>query len=70
MQSPTGSATIKYKALYTFEASREDELTVRDGDIINVDPGVKTDEGWLFGECKGKTGVFPATFTAKLSDLQ
>ena len=60
---------VKYKALFSFDASREDELTLREGDIVNVDLSVKADEGWLFGECKGRSGVFPAGFTAKLSDL-
>ncbi|CAF0787535.1 unnamed protein product [Brachionus calyciflorus] len=68
LQSPTAN-WIKFKALYTFEAQREDELTIREGDIVNVDLSYKTDEGWLFGELKGKNGVFPASFTAKLSDL-
>ena len=30
------SNLVKYKAMYVFDASREDELTLREGDIVNV----------------------------------
>jgi hypothetical protein len=33
---PANPSQVKYKAMYTFEATREDELTVTDGDVINV----------------------------------
>ena len=62
-------SVIKYKALFAFDATRDDELTLREGDIVNVDLSMRADEGWLYGECRGRSGVFPAGFTAKLSDL-
>jgi hypothetical protein len=31
---------------------------------------VRTDEGWLYGECSGRVGVFPAAFTVKCSDWE
>jgi len=61
---------VKFSAQYAFDASRDDELSIQVGDIINVDLSVNTDEGWLYGECQGRIGVFPAAFTVKLSDLQ
>ncbi len=61
---------MKFSAQYAFDASRDDELSIQVGDIINVDLSVNTDEGWLYGECQGRIGVFPAAFTVKLSDLQ
>jgi hypothetical protein len=60
----------KYKAEFNFDASRDDELTVKAGDALNVDLTVKTDEGWLWGECQGRVGVFPAAFAVKLADLE
>ena len=60
---------IKYKGLFSFEASQHDELSIKEGDLINVDLTVKTDDGWLWGECQGRTGVFPADYTTKLTDL-
>ena len=69
LASLTAPSLIKYKALFAFDATREDELSLREGDIVNVDLSMKADEGWLFGECRGRSGVFPAGFTAKLSDL-
>ena len=103
-QKPSFNAT-KYRAEFTFDASRDDELSIKVGDIINViedtkfmrlrqvlllhffyliklinieffllklkvDLSVKTDEGWLWGECQGRIGVFPAGFTVKISDLE
>lgn len=69
LASLAAPSLIKYKALFAFDATREDELNLREGDIVNVDLSMKADEGWLFGECRGRSGVFPAGFTAKLSDL-
>lgn len=66
----TSSALIKYKAIFAFDATRDDELSIKEGDIINVDLTFKTDEGWLYGELQGRIGVFPADFTAKLTDLE
>lgn len=61
---------VKFRAEYQFDASREDELSIQIGDIINVDTQVSTDEGWLYGECNGRVGVFPAAFTVKYSDWE
>lgn len=70
--SPTGGnrSLVKYRAEFNFDASREDELTIKSGDSINVDVTIKTDDGWLFGECQGRYGVFPAAFAVKLADLE
>lgn len=34
---PTSANIVKFKAMYQFDASREDELSIKDGDIINVE---------------------------------
>ncbi len=56
--------------MFAYDATRDDELTIKEGDIINVDQSVKTDEGWIWGESQGRTGVFPSAFATKLSDLE
>ena len=61
---------IKYKVLFNFDGTRDDELSIKEGEIVNVDPTMRADEGWLWGELRGRTGVFPAGFTTKLSDLE
>jgi len=38
--------------------------------LINVDSSKQTDEGWLWGECQGRTGVFPAGYATKLTDIE
>lgn len=51
--------------LIDFEATMEDELTVRVGDIVkNVSKG--KEDGWLDGELRGKRGMFPANFAKEV----
>uniref|UniRef100_A0A914UTT2 mitogen-activated protein kinase kinase kinase n=1 Tax=Plectus sambesii TaxID=2011161 RepID=A0A914UTT2_9BILA len=53
------------KSLYDYEASREDELTLKRGSVLEVvSKDVKTsgDEGWWVGKIDGKLGVFPSNF--------
>lgn len=38
--------------------------------VLKVDLSIKTDEGWVWGECQGRTGVFPVSFAVKFSDLE
>ena len=47
-------------ALYPFQASRADELSLQPGDVIDVLQ--QLDESWWLGSSRGETGVFPATF--------
>lgn len=47
--------------LIDFESNSDDELTVREGDVVkNVTKA--SEEGWLQGELRGKKGIFPANF--------
>jgi len=69
LNSPTTGSLVKYRAQYLFEATREDELSLQVGDIINVNLSIKTDEGWMHGDCNGRSGVFPASFTVKVNEL-
>ncbi|CAN9513832.1 unnamed protein product [Ophioblennius macclurei] len=51
--------------LVDFEGTMNDELTVSAGDVIkNVSQG--SEEGWLYGELRGKKGIFPANFVKEV----
>ena len=56
--------------MFQFDATREDELSIQQGDTINVNLSVKTDEGWIWGECNGRTGVFPIAFAAPSNEFE
>lgn len=46
---------------YEYDALHEDELTLRQGDIIKNVCYIE-EEGWMEGELNGKRGVFPDNF--------
>lgn len=50
------------RVLYAYEAQNDDELTIREGDIINVISKEIEDQGWFKGELNGRVGVFPDNF--------
>ncbi|XP_063421676.1 nostrin-like isoform X2 [Mytilus trossulus] len=52
------------RALYGYEATQHDELTLTEGDIINLYD--KQQDGWWQGECGGKIGIFPATYVQEM----
>ncbi|VDI03201.1 nostrin [Mytilus galloprovincialis] len=52
------------RALYGYEATQHDELTLTEGDIINLYD--KQQDGWWQGECGGKIGIFPATYVQEI----
>ncbi|XP_014347076.1 nostrin [Latimeria chalumnae] len=52
------------KALYDFQAKRDDELNLQAGDIIIIQQ--KDDEGWWYGTLQGKKGYFPSTYVEEL----
>ncbi|XP_060692843.1 uncharacterized protein LOC132823229 isoform X2 [Hemiscyllium ocellatum] len=55
-----------YLALYSFSPNKEDELEVKQGDIINVVK--KCGDGWYFGTSRRtkKFGTFPGNYVEKL----
>uniref|UniRef100_A0AC34Q5W0 Uncharacterized protein n=1 Tax=Panagrolaimus sp. JU765 TaxID=591449 RepID=A0AC34Q5W0_9BILA len=62
------TATIKYRAMYEFEARSDDELSLQPGDVILVFESQNSAEpGWLLGQIKGKVGWFPASFAEPLA---
>ena len=59
------AARPKYRALYAFDGRSDDELSFCVGDIITLhseDAG----DGWYFGSCSGRMGVFPANYVEPL----
>ncbi|XP_024135705.1 SH3 domain-containing kinase-binding protein 1 isoform X1 [Oryzias melastigma] len=50
------------KVLFPYEAQNEDELTLKEGEIINIITKDCADAGWWMGEFGGKQGVFPDNF--------
>ncbi|XP_023708427.1 CD2-associated protein isoform X2 [Cryptotermes secundus] len=50
------------RALFPYEAANEDELTLKEGDLITLLSREVADKGWWRGELRGKVGVFPDNF--------
>lgn len=48
------------RAIYQYSANLNDELSLSPGDLITVHE--KQADGWWIGECRGHTGIFPATY--------
>ncbi|XP_051881133.1 CD2-associated protein isoform X2 [Pristis pectinata] len=56
------------KAVFAYEATNSDELSIKEGDhilLISKDTG---DRGWWKGELNGKEGVFPDNFVVMVSE--
>ncbi|KAF3694888.1 Nostrin BM247 -like protein [Channa argus] len=57
----------KCKALYNFTPKHDDELTLTEGDLLEI--YTKEENGWWFGELNGQTGHFPSTYVEELPVL-
>ncbi|XP_047457929.1 nostrin isoform X2 [Mugil cephalus] len=57
----------KCKALYNFTPTRDDELALKEGDLLDIYS--KEENGWWFGVLSGKTGHFPSTYVEELPML-
>jgi len=56
-----GDSSVKLRCIYDYEAAEENELTMKEGDIIILID--KDETGWWEGRNEeGKTGVFPSNF--------
>ncbi|XP_067240245.1 CD2-associated protein isoform X3 [Chanodichthys erythropterus] len=56
------------KATFPYEATNQDELDLKEGDIIHVLSKDTGEPGWWRGEINGKEGVFPDNFVALLPE--
>lgn len=54
------------KVLFPYEAQNEDELTIKEGEIVIIINKECADAGWWQGEINGKWGVFPDNFVKLL----
>ncbi|XP_069786889.1 mitogen-activated protein kinase kinase kinase 21-like isoform X2 [Narcine bancroftii] len=58
----------RWTAVFEYEASAEDELSLRRGDVLEVlstDAKVSGDEGWWTGKIGGRVGIFPANYVTR-----
>ena len=53
---------MKYRALYSFDAEGDAEISFREGDILNGIPGELPSNGWLMVEVKGQQGLVPESY--------
>uniref|UniRef100_A0A671WRG6 Osteoclast-stimulating factor 1 n=1 Tax=Sparus aurata TaxID=8175 RepID=A0A671WRG6_SPAAU len=67
LQSSPPSSIGQCKALYNFTPEQDDELTLKEGDLLDI--YTKEENGWWFGELNGKTGHFPSTYVEELPVL-
>ncbi|XP_037247985.1 mitogen-activated protein kinase kinase kinase 21 isoform X3 [Falco biarmicus] len=63
-----GGSCPLWTALYDYEASGEDELSLRRGDVVEVlsqDAAVSGDDGWWAGKIRHRLGIFPANYVTR-----
>ncbi|XP_019947312.2 CD2-associated protein isoform X1 [Paralichthys olivaceus] len=58
------------KVTFAFEASNEDELSLKEGDLIHILSKDTGEPGWWRGEIGGKDGVFPDNFVVMVSETE
>ncbi|XP_018558923.1 CD2-associated protein isoform X2 [Lates calcarifer] len=58
------------KVTFSFEATNEDELSLKEGDIIHILSKDTGEPGWWRGEIGGKEGVFPDNFVSLISEAE
>ncbi|XP_043075371.1 CD2-associated protein isoform X1 [Puntigrus tetrazona] len=63
-----GKVKEYYKAIFPYEATNQDELDLKEGDIIHVLSKDTGEPGWWRGEVNGKNGVFPDNFVTLLPE--
>ncbi|XP_075959940.1 nostrin [Anarhichas minor] len=57
----------KCKALYSYTHEHDDELTLKEGDLLDIYG--KEENGWWFGKLHGKKGYFPSNYVEELPVL-
>ncbi|XP_068181807.1 intersectin-2b isoform X2 [Antennarius striatus] len=56
-----------FKALFPFTARNSEELSLSEGDILEVDETAEREEGWLYGSRQGKMGYFPESYVERVA---
>ncbi|XP_046879911.1 SH3 domain-containing kinase-binding protein 1 isoform X1 [Hypomesus transpacificus] len=54
------------KVIFPYEGQNEDELTIKEGEIVTIINRECADAGWWMGEIGGRQGVFPDNFVKLL----
>ncbi|RZF35038.1 hypothetical protein LSTR_LSTR009630 [Laodelphax striatellus] len=54
------------KVIFPYKAANDDELTLKEGDIITILSKEVQDKGWWKGELNGQIGMFPDNFVQLL----
>ncbi|XP_065768200.1 CD2-associated protein [Muntiacus reevesi] len=57
------------RTLFAYEGTNEDELTFKEGEIIQLISKETGETGWWKGELNGKEGVFPDNFAVQINEL-
>ena len=55
-----GSLRVQVVVLYDYEAQGDQELELREGDIVTI--VTKEDDVWWCGQTQGRMGMFPSTY--------
>ncbi|XP_061480494.1 mitogen-activated protein kinase kinase kinase 21 isoform X2 [Rhineura floridana] len=62
-----GTSCPLWTVLYDYEATGEDELSLRRGQVVEVlskDAAVSGDDGWWAGKIRHRLGIFPANYVS------
>ncbi|KAF5894678.1 CD2-associated protein, partial [Clarias magur] len=58
------------KVTFNYEATNQDELDIKEGDIVHLISKDTGEPGWWRGEVNGREGVFPDNFVVLISDSE
>ncbi|TSN30249.1 CD2-associated protein [Bagarius yarrelli] len=58
------------KAIYNYEATNQDELDLKEGDIVHLLSKDTGEPGWWRGGLNGREGVFPDNFVVLVSESE
>ena len=58
----------KFIAGFDFDARSPDELSFRDGDIIEVDLEKECEPEWFYGHLNGQSGLFPQPYVTAMEE--
>ncbi|KAM6992729.1 CD2-associated protein [Tautogolabrus adspersus] len=58
------------KVTFAFDSTNEDELSIKEGEVIRILSKDTGEPGWWRGEVDGREGVFPDNFVVLLSEAE
>lgn len=63
-----GETPLACKVIYPYNSQNDDELTLKEGEIIYVLE--KCDDGWFVGISSEKFGTFPGNYVRELEEVE